>query len=311
MHCKPKILIVAEQAEEDMVKIAELCEVVYAPGADPATVSGSSPDIRGVWTLGTIGMSRQAMERLPKLEIIVVQGVGYENVDLAAAKERGIIVTTGKGANVQSVADHTLGLMLSLLRRIPEMDRDVRAGRWRDMRTRDPSLHGMVVGILGLGDIGEAIAKRAEAFGTKIIYCSRRERHDVPYAFTPDPKELAKLCDILVLSCPGGAETYHIVNREVLRELGPHGYLVNVSRGTVVDTKALIKALTTGVIAGAALDVFEDEPHVPDDLKSLSNVVLTPHVAGLSRQAMAAVVDRAISNLVAYFAGRELSARIA
>ncbi len=264
---------------------------------------GSS--IRAVVTRGSVGLSAMDIAQLPSLEIICSLGAGYENIDLCAANERGIIVTFGPGLNTASVADHALALLLSIVRDIPQTDTSVKLGSW-DRRVR-PGISGRHLGILGLGAIGEAIAKRAaNGFDMSVSYCSRRPKENCSYNFEPNVQTLASISDFLIVATPGGAETTHLVNEHVLDALGPQGYLVNIARGSVVDTRALISALKEYRIAGAALDVIEGEPIIPVEARDCPNLILTPHIAGRSPDAVEATVKQVINNLLAYFSGRKV-----
>lgn len=255
-----------------------------------------------VLTRGPLGLTAEEIDALPNLRIICVIGAGYEQVDLQAARNRGIVVTNGAGVNASSVADHAMALLLALVRDVPRSDAALRRGEWpRQMR---PSLAGKHLGVLGLGAVGMAIAKRAAlGFDMSISYHNRRVRSDVPYAFCATPTELARVCDFLIVATPGGLDTRQLITRQVLDALGPNGYLVNIARASVVATADLVSALEQRRIAGAALDVFDHEPEVPDALKNLPNVVLTPHVAGLSPEANRAMVELVGQNLTAFFAG--------
>lgn len=259
-------------------------------------------EIQAVVTRGPLGLFAEEMDALPNLRIICVSGAGYEKVDVAAAQARGIVVTNGAGVNAATVADHAMALLLAVMRDIPQADASVRRSEWR--KAMCPSLAGKRLGILGLGAVGLAIARRAAAFDMQIGYHNRRARSDVDYAWYPSVRELAAASDVLILATPGGANTRHLVDDEVLQALGPQGYLVNIARASVVDTQELLGALREQRIAGAALDVFDDEPNVPDAFKSLTNVVLTPHVAGLSPEASHDSVQLVRNNLLAFFAGQ-------
>lgn len=259
--------------------------------------------IDAVLTRGPLGLTAGEIQTLSQLRIICVIGAGYEQVDLAAAKARGITVTNGAGANAGPVADHAMALMLALLRDIARADASTRRGEWN--RVISPSVSGKRLGIIGLGAIGQAIAKRAgQGFDMAVSYHSRTARTDLPYTWYDSPLRLAEAVDILVVATPGGAGTRHLVDAAVLAALGGQGYLINIARASVVDTQALVQALASGTIAGAALDVFDDEPAVPHALKTLDNTVLTPHVAGQSPEAAHDTVELVVRNLQAFFAGQ-------
>lgn len=260
--------------------------------------------IAAVVTNGTTGLSAAQMEQMPALRIACAFGAGYENVDLAAAARRGIVVANAPGTNDETVADHALGFLLALSRGYGALTAAVRAGDWHNARAARPTLSGATLGIIGMGRIGQAIARRAQGFGMRVLYCTRSPRGDLPYGHEPDLLALAQASDYLVAACPGGAATRHIVNAQVLAALGPQGFFVNVARGSVADTTALVQALQSGAIAGAGLDVFESEPEVPVALCTQGNVLMTPHVAGRSPAAQAAQTDALLASLADGFAGR-------
>ncbi|WP_460125597.1 2-hydroxyacid dehydrogenase [Pseudomonas sp. S2_C03] len=258
--------------------------------------------IDAVLTRGPLGLYADEIALLTALKIICVIGAGYEHVDLQAAADRGITVTNGAGVNASSVADHAMAMLLSLVRDIPRADAAVRRGEWPKIMR--PSLAHKRMGILGLGAVGMAIAKRAaNGFDMSISYHNRQHRSDVPYSFCSTPTELARASDFLVVATPGGLGTRGLINKSVLEALGPNGFLINIARASVVSTVDLVSALEQRRIAGAALDVFDHEPQVPDSLKVLSNVVLTPHVAGLSPEATQGTVELVGRNLTAFFSG--------
>jgi len=264
------------------------------------------PRIRSIATNAYYGrLSADLMDRTPNLEIIANFGVGYDNIDAAEAARRGVIVTNTPGVLDDEVADLALGLTLATLRRIPQADRYLRDGRWLEAPfPLTPSLRGRRVGIVGFGRIGQAIARRFEAFGVSIAYHARTRRAGVAYAYHPSLVALASASDVLVVITPGGEATRRLINAAVLQALGPEGVLINVARGSVVDEPALIAALQSGVIGGAGLDVFEDEPRVPEALVALDNVVLLPHVGSASTHTRNAMGQLLADNLIAWFDGR-------
>ena len=256
---------------------------------------------------GSAKVDRNLLSMLPNVKVIVIHGVGYDGVDVAAAKERGIVVTHTPDVLNDDVADLALALMLSIGRKIPQADRFVRNGDWASEpfpMTRKVS--GARLGIVGLGRIGQAIAKRAQGFDMNIAYSGRQAKVGVPYAFYPNVTELAKVVDFLVLTVPGGKETKNLVNAEVLQALGAKGFLINVARGPVVDEPALIHALKTKSIAGAACDVFWDEPSISPELRALQNTVLTPHIGCHTLETRRAMAELAMRNLNAFFKGEPL-----
>jgi len=280
------------------------------PAERAQAIKAHGGQIKAVLTRGPLGLYAEEIAALPLLEIICVIGAGYEHVDLQAASNRGIVVTNGAGVNAPSVADHAMALLLSLVRGIPQTDAAVRRNEWP--KVMRPSLGGKQLGILGLGAVGLEIAKRAAlGFGMEISYHNRQPRDDVDYTYCATAVELARTSDFLILATPGGASTRHLIDRHALDALGPNGYLVNIGRGSVVVTADLVAALEQRRIGGAALDVFDDEPQVPDALKRLSNTVLTSHVAGLSPEAAHDTVQRVADNLLEYFAGRPVLTPVA
>lgn len=262
-------------------------------------------EIRAVLTVGSIGLTAAQMDTLPKLEIICAQGVGFELIDTAAAAARNIQVTHGPGTNNSAVADHTLALMLAITRNIPYLDHRVRTGEWTRSRFTQPGMFGKKLGIIGMGNIGMQIAHRcAGGFDMQVGYYNRRQVSDSPWQYFDSRQSLARWADYLVVATPGGKDTLRLVDAEVLAELGPEGYLVNIARGTVVDTAALIESLKMQGIAGAALDVLDGEPEVPAEMIGMThNLVLTPHTAGRSPQAMDNMMKLVQQNLKAHFSG--------
>lgn len=274
---------------------------------DPTAFAAVAPRIRAISGSGESKVPRELIAQLPALEMISVFGVGYDGVDVAAARERGIPVTNTPDVLNDEVADLAIALMLSISRRLPQADRYVREGKWlAGPMPLARKVSGARLGIVGLGRIGNAIAKRAEAFGMSIAYTSRNARPESPYRYLPSAEALAAEVDFLVVITPGGAGTRKLIDAKVLKALGKDGYLINVARGSVVDEAALIEALQNGVIAGAGLDVFENEPNVPAALIALDNVVLTPHVGSATWETRRAMGDLAFGNLVAHFAGKPL-----
>lgn len=265
-----------------------------------------APQIRGIASGGGHARVDAAlMGKLPALEIVACFGVGYDQVDAAWAGQHGIIVTHTPEVLNEEVADTTFGLLLNAVRQLPQAERYLRAGKWLERPfPLSASLRGRTMGILGLGRIGKAIARRAEAFGLNVLYHGRRKQADVAYPYYADLTEMARACDILVAIAPGGAETKHIVDAQVLAALGPQGIFVNVARGSVVDEAALIEALRNKTILTAALDVFTDEPRVPQALIDMEHVVLAPHVGSASHHTRDAMGQLVVDNLLSYAAGK-------
>ncbi len=280
----------------------------YASRTDALRDGGG---IRAVLTNGRGGLSGDEMGLLPNLEIVFAIGAGYEAVDLATARSRGIAVANCPGTNASAVADSAMMLLMASTRHLLQADRFVRAGGWQDQwRVETPTLSGKRLGILGLGTIGSRIARRAaRGFDMEVGYHNRAAVAGSSYRYFDNLIELATWADFLVVAAPGGAGTRHLVNAAVLAALGPKGYLVNIGRGTVVDTAALIDALQAKRIAGAGLDVVEGEPSVPPRLPELlqfDNVVVTPHCSGRAPEARTAATALILANLNAHFAGKPL-----
>ena len=231
-------------------------------------------------TSGSAGATRADIAALPKLGLICTVGTGYEGIDLEACRERGILVTHAAGLNAPVVADHAFGLLIAIVRDIPRADAVARAGGWRTGLTGRPMLGGKHIGIVGLGGVGRAIGRRAAGFDMTVSYFARAAKDAPGWNWVGSVKDLAAQVDFLVCTLPGDASTFHMIGAEVLDALGPAGFFVNVGRGSTVDTQALVAALKDDRIAGAGLDVFENEPGVPESLCNLPNVVLTPHTAG-------------------------------
>ncbi len=281
---------------------------------DPAALLREhGPAIRGIATSGRFGATKELIDALPALEGVFSFGVGYDSIDVDAARARNVVVTNTPGVLDACVADTALALMLAVSRRIAEADRFVRAGRWPTegfgLGTR---MSGKRCGIVGLGNIGLQIARRAQAFDMEILYTNRKPRPDAPaaYRYCPDIVTLAGQCDYLVVAVPGGGATRHMVNAQVLDALGPEGWLINIARGTVVDEAALVAALRDKRIAGAGLDVFEHEPATPAELNGMDNVVMLPHIASGTHETRRAMADLMRSNLDAWFREGQVHTRV-
>jgi lactate dehydrogenase-like 2-hydroxyacid dehydrogenase len=251
------------------------------------------------------------MDLLPNLEIVCAVGAGYEAVDLEMARRRGIAVANSPDTNASAVADSAMMLLMAAARQLLQADRFVRAGGWQDQwRIDTPTVSGKRLGILGLGKIGSRIAQRAaRGFEMEVGYHNRSAVAGSPYRYFDNLVGLAKWADFLIAAAPGGEGTRHLIDAEVLAALGPKGYVVNVGRGTVIDTAALVDALKSKTIGGAGLDVLEGEPSVPPQLQELlefENVVITPHIAGRSPEGRTAATALIVENLNAHFAGRPL-----
>jgi lactate dehydrogenase-like 2-hydroxyacid dehydrogenase len=278
--------------------------------ADPeATLQAIKQDVVGIVSAaGSKGVRRHLIEALPNLEIISQFGVGVDNIDLDAARERGIAVTNTPDVLTDDTADIAVSLLLALSRRICEGDMFVRVGKWAGGHALPLGVtpKGKTAGIVGLGRIGKAIAKRLVSFDMRIVYHGRRQKADLAWPFYKDLEKMAADCDYLILAVPGGPDTHNMVGDRVLAALGPKGYLINIARGSVVDEEALVRALTNKTIAGAGLDVYANEPNVPEALKAMDNVVLLPHIGSATVETRTIMGEIVCSNLEAHFAGKPL-----
>lgn len=271
---------------------------------DPAAFAKIAPSIRAIAASGESKVPASLIEQLPKLEIISVFGVGYDGVDVAAAKARGVMVTHTPNVLNDDVADLAMGLMLAAARQLPAADRYVKDGKWpTGPMPLARKVSGARMGIVGIGRIGQAIAQRALAFNMSVAYTARSAKADLPFKYVATPEALAAESDYLVVITPGGAGTRKLINADVLKALGTKGILVNVARGSVVDEAALIEALQNGVIGGAGLDVFENEPNAPEALRAFPHVVLAPHIGSATTQTRQAMADLAFNNMKSHFDG--------
>jgi lactate dehydrogenase-like 2-hydroxyacid dehydrogenase len=257
-------------------------------------------------TYNTVRGDAKTLARFPKLEIVSAFGVGYDHVDAAYARDHNIMVTNTPDVLTEEVADIAMGLLISTLREFIKADRYLRSGLWQTQQfpLSVGSLRDRKVGMVGMGRIGQAIARRLDASKVPVVYHSRKPADGVSHKHYPDLIEMAKAVDTLVVIVPGGAGTAKMVNAEVMKALGPRGVIINVARGTVVDEQALIAALKSGTILAAGLDVFEKEPNVPDELRAMQNVVLLPHIGSASVVTRNAMDQLVVDNLKTWFAGK-------
>lgn len=264
--------------------------------------------VQGLVSVFGVTVSAKLINALPNLEIIAHDSVGYDTIDIAAARERDIIVTNVAGTNAEDTADLAFAMLLALMRRVVEGDVYVRSGLWakRGDLPLGRSQRGKTMGILGLGAIGQEIANRAQAFGMNIVYHGTKKKDGVPYEYFADLGDMAQACDVLMVSCIGGDKTRNLVDAKILKRLGKKGVLVNIARGSVVQEEDLIDALEGGVIAGAALDVFANEPDVPAALCRLDNVVLQPHQGSATVETRDSMNQRVVDNLQLYFEKAEV-----
>ncbi|MDQ0042341.1 2-hydroxyacid dehydrogenase [Variovorax boronicumulans] len=306
MSTKIPLLVLNSLSSAHQAQLTEVYDVTYAfdPAARAAAIAARGKAFRAVLTIGVIGVTPEEIAAMPALELVCCLGAGYECVPLEVTRARGIVTANGAGTNDDCVADHAFGLLIGVVRELRKLDRLCREGVWREAIPQPPNVSGKKLGILGLGTIGQKIAKRAAAFDMEIGYHNRKPREGATHRYFDDLKSLAAWADFLVLAAPGGPATRHLVNAEVLDALGPQGYLVSIGRGSVVDTEALGAALRENRIAGAGVDVYESEPKRPEPLVGLDNVLLTPHMAGWSPEATQKSVDHFLANAEGHFAGR-------
>jgi len=315
---KPTLLVLVYLAPEHRDLISDRFELLYAPnkrlGVDRSNgqeqINLRGEEIEFVLTNGANGLLPIEIDAMPKLKLICSLGVGFENVAIEHARRCGIPVCNAAGTNHVAVADHAMAILLAAIRRVTFLNNGVRHGLWRDDIPRPPHVSGRKMGIFGLGAVGTEIAKRARGFDMEIGYNSRSRKDQLGFRWFENINSLAQWCDYLIIAAPASEETYHVVNGEVLNFLGPDGVLVNVARGTLVDTNAVATALKQKRIWAAALDVYEFEPTPPSQLFEFDNAILTPHIAGISPQAIHASVMRFIENTEAFLAGKPLLTQV-
>jgi hydroxypyruvate reductase len=307
-----KVLVYSRFPKALMVRIGQRYDLLDAAGKPPAEMFAADQleGIRAMITAGGTPLGEGIMDTMPKLRAVVCYGTGYDGVDLTAAAKRNIAVGHSPGANASAVADLAVTLMLTATRRILPADEYVRSGSWSGAKpsplmSPQPGNPGRRVGVFGMGEIGRKIASRLAAFETDVGYFSR-SKHNVPYRSLPSLEALAEWCTVLMIAVRAGEDTHHAVDAGILQKLGKDGYVVNISRGSVIDEQALVAALTDKTIAGAGLDVYAKEPHAPDALTAFPNVVLTPHLGGHTLDSHTAMQDCVIANLDAFFAGQSL-----
>ena len=315
---KPTLLVLVYLAPEHRNLISDRFELLYAPnkrlGVDRSNgqeqINLRGEEIEFVLTNGANGLLPIEIDAMPKLKLICSLGVGFENVAIEHARRCGIPVCNAAGTNHVAVADHAMAILLAAIRRVTFLNNGVRHGLWRDDIPRPPHVSGRKMGIFGLGAVGTEIAKRARGFDMEIGYNSRSRKDQLGFRWFENINSLAQWCDYLIIAAPASEETYHVVNGDVLNFLGPDGVLVNVARGTLVDTNAVATALKQKRIWAVALDVYEFEPTPPSQLFEFDNAILTPHIAGISPQAIHASVMRFIENTEAFLAGKPLLTQV-
>ena len=305
---KPEVLVVHRLMPHVMeaLESAFRCHHLWKAEDRGGLLAEVGPRVRGMATSAFVGADASLIDACPKLEIISSFGVGYDTIDARHAAGRGIIVTNTPDVLNDEVANTAVALLLAVTRRIVAYDRYVRQGRWE--REGDPplttGLAGKRIGMVGFGRIGQVIAEKLSVFHCEIVYHARSEKPDQPYRYYPDLVAMARDCLALIVMVPGGARTRCLVNAAVLDALGPDGILINVARGSCVDEAALAAALKEGRLGAAGLDVFEDEPHVPEALFAMDQVVLLPHQGSATVETRKAMGDLVVDNLAAHFAGK-------
>lgn len=305
---KPLVILLRPLYPEFAAALDGRFRFVLAADAD----EGNAAEARAVLVPALTPVSADLVARLPKLEIVVATSTGVDHIDLDACRRRGISVTNAGEVFAPDVADYAVGLVVAVLRRVAATEAYLRRGRWAadgdyPLATK---VSGKRVGIVGLGSIGGLVARRLAAFGCVIAYNSRSPKASAPYKFYPSVRELAAESDVLVLSCALTEETRRMVGREVMEALGKGGVLVNVGRGGLVDEAELVRCLREGVLGGAGLDVYENEPEVPPELWGMDNVVLSDHRAVITPESIQGVVDVVKANLDAFFSGKPLVSQV-
>ena len=304
---KPTILALTGIMPAEMQRLESRYNVIklYKSSQPEADLQAVKDQVQGIISTMNTPVRQHLIENLPNLKIITNYAVGYDNIDVDAAKANKVIVTNTPDVVTDDTADIALGLVLAVSRRLVEGDMYVRVGKWLERpMPLGTSPKGKTAGIVGFGRIGRAIAKRLTAIDMQVVYHGRTPKADAKYPYFNNLIEMAKVCDYLILSCSGGAATKHLVSEKVLQALGEKGFLINVARGSVVDEAALVTALQNKWIAGAGLDVFADEPRVPQALLALDNVVLLPHIGAATVETRSIMSEIILANLDAFFAGK-------
>lgn len=301
----PSILLLSRFPDECCERLREHFDCYEYAQLDNNQLLALAPRLRGIVASGESSVTRDLIARLPALEIISVLGVGYDGIDIEAAREHAVCVTHTPGLSTDDIADFAMALLLSATRQVVAADKFVRRGDWTVGRFPvTPRVYGGRIGIVGLGRIGRAVAVRALGFGMSVAYTSRTPKTDIPYYWYDNAQELAANVDFLVVCASGGSTTRALIDEAVLAALGPSGVLINVARGSIVDEDALVQALRERKILAAGIDVFCNEPHIPEAFFSLDNVVLTPHMASTTGATLRAMLDLTFDNLAAHFSGQ-------
>jgi hydroxypyruvate reductase len=304
---KPNLLLLSSLPDALYDRLRERFDCHEYAQLDDHRLQALAPTLRGIVASGESIVTRALIARLPVLEIISVLGVGYDGIDIEAAREHNVCVTHTPGVSTEDIADFAMALLLAAARQVVNADSFVRRGDWINGRHRlTTRVFGRRIGIIGLGRIGKAVAVRALAFGMSVAYTGRAPKPDLDYRWCKDARSLAASVDYLVVCASGGLATHALVDGAVLAALGPSGILVNVARGSIVDENALVDALRERKILAAGLDVFCDEPRVPHALMELDNVVLTPHMASTTADTLRAMLELSFANLEAHFTGQRV-----
>ena len=304
----PKLLQITALHPDAQARLAAAYDLmpVELAAIDADWLAKHAAEVDGIVTGGHLGVPPALMTALPNLKVVGINGVGFDKIDLDLARSRGVRVANTPDVLTDDVADLAVGLTIALLRRLPQADAYVRAGKWPNGEMKlATKVSGKRIGIFGLGRIGRAAATRFAGFTDAIAYTDVVQ-HDVAFTYHPDPVALAAASDVFVVCAAASGSTRRVVGTAVFDALGPSGVLVNVARGSIVDEAALVAALQEGRLGGAALDVFEDEPNVPAALRTMGNVVITPHIASATNETRRAMGDLMIDNLDAFFAGRAM-----
>lgn len=307
---KKTILVLHSLLSEEMEQLDQHFNIIRL-GKEPnpeAAIRENKDNIVGIVSNHTTPVKQPLIEALPNLEIIANFAVGIDNIDTELAKNRNIIVTNTPNVLSDETADTAMALLLATARRVVEADMFVRVGRWQQGHAfpLGTSIKHKTAGIVGLGRIGKSIARKARAFDMNVLYTGRTEQSDQPYEYVDNLFDLAEQSDVLILACPGGEETHNIINLEILQTLGSAGILINVARGSVVNEEDLLIALRNKNIAGAGLDVYAKEPHVPEEMLKMDNVVLLPHIGSATTETRGKMGQLVVGNLIAHFNGEPL-----
>lgn len=304
---KPDVLLIGPEKPVIVEGLAHAFTVHRLAAEPESFLTDNAEKIRGIAISYMVpGITGEFLAQFPQLEIVSTFGVGYDHVDAAWAGRQGIIVTNTPEVLTDEVADTAIGLLLCTLRELPQAERYLRAGKWPEAPyplTRT-TLRNRTIGMVGMGRIGKAIARRLDAFGAPVVYHARRPKPHLPYRYYPGLVTMAQAVDTLIVIVPGGPDTRHLINAKVLEALGPEGVLINIARGSVVDEAALIKALQDRTIYSAGLDVFANEPAVPPELLAMDHVVLLPHIASGSHYTRGKMDRLVVDNLLSWFEGK-------